>query len=57
MDGFRKAMIGTLLLLAPLVSMTSVASSSIGKVMLVLDASGSMWGMVEGQEKLLVARE
>lgn len=27
------------------------------KVMLILDASGSMWGRVDGREKILVARE
>lgn len=33
------------------------AATSGAKVLFILDASGSMWGKVEGKEKIVVARE
>lgn len=36
---------------------TAAFGQQAGKVMLVLDASGSMWGRVEEREKILIARE
>jgi len=51
------AVIGIIILMTLQFSQTSIAATPIGKVMLVLDASGSMWGKVEGQEKILIARE
>ncbi len=50
--------IGIALLLSGLTTGSTFAQgASSGKVMLVLDASGSMWGRVEEREKILIARE
>jgi len=35
----------------------SAGSPAPGAVMLILDASGSMWGQIEGKAKILIARE
>lgn len=38
-------------------AMSSIASTAADKVIVVLDASGSMWGQIDGKPKLEIARE
>lgn len=45
------------LLIGAFLAPAHAQGSASGKVMLVLDASGSMWGRVEDREKILIARE
>lgn len=48
---------GGLVALRPLQAATSTSSaSSAGPLVLVLDASGSMWGQIEGENKIVIAR-
>lgn len=42
---------------AMLVSFIAAAPASADKAMLVLDASGSMWGQIEGKSKIEIARD
>ena len=44
-------------LLAGLVAATASASLAAEQTMIVLDASGSMWGQINGKPKLQIARE
>jgi Ca-activated chloride channel homolog len=58
---YLKTSLSTLLLLAVAAlfpaSGHAAAAQGTSKVMLVLDASGSMWGQVEGRAKIEIARE
>ncbi|TKR53726.1 VWA domain-containing protein, partial [Allopusillimonas ginsengisoli] len=43
--------------LASLLAVSSHAAMAAGQAMIVLDASGSMWGQIDGKPKLQIARE
>ena len=45
------------LLLASLLLAPSAMAADQSKVMVVLDASGSMWGQIDGQSKIVIARQ
>lgn len=47
----------TLLLAAPLSLSAQDSSLSSGKTIIILDASGSMWGQIKGRPKIEIARE
>ncbi|MGC1953104.1 MAG: hypothetical protein WA970_11140, partial [Gammaproteobacteria bacterium] len=48
--------LGVALSVVPCRAQAQTAPSG-AKVLFILDASGSMWGKVEGKEKIVVARE
>ncbi len=55
---FRRLVSIALLMVTAAIPISGLAQADTGgKVMLVLDASGSMWGRVDEREKILIARE
>ncbi|MDZ7810016.1 MAG: hypothetical protein U5L11_07415 [Arhodomonas sp.] len=51
--GFVVLLLALVMTAAPV----SGQSAGTGKTVLVLDASGSMWGQIEGEAKISIARE
>ena len=51
------AVLGGLVLLVSLALQVDGAESPSARVVLILDASGSMWGQIEGRHKIEIARE
>lgn len=56
MNHLARILLAVLLLLAALPSAAAEHEAAQGQVMIVLDASGSMWGQIEGEAKIGIAR-
>jgi Ca-activated chloride channel family protein len=53
----RKRYVSVLIALTLLAPLPAAAAGEAGTVMLVFDASGSMWGQIGGTAKIEIARE